>query len=200
MSGSGSRTRPRSDPARARLLRETRVSHVVDLMTKGKWEGAKSHRALAKKWECSVGAVADYAREASGIIRHAVSGDLETIRTAILTGIDEVRRTAMRLKKVQRTGVESYEVLDAPDCKAALAAYELQARMLGIDAPEDRKPSASSTSVTVVNAPQAAAAGTPQFASARELREYIENEVLPRVREREAAEESRLLDENGEQG
>lgn len=125
-----------SDHARAReaarALRDTRVSHIVDLMTKFQWHGLRTHRQLAAKWECSVGAVADYAREASGIVRRAVSGDLDVIRTEILTGIHRVRDVAMKLTKPMLVAKECYEFVSTPDVNAALRSYELQAKMLGL--------------------------------------------------------------------
>ncbi len=73
---------PRSDmpPAAARILRESRVDQIVGLMTSGAWSSARSIRDLTTEWNVSVGAVQDYAREASGIIRHALSGHEDEIR------------------------------------------------------------------------------------------------------------------------
>lgn len=125
-----------SDHARAResarALRDTRVTHCIALMTKFQWQGIRTHRQLAKKWECSVGAVADYAREASGAIKRAVSGDLETIRTEILLGIHSVRDVAMKLTKPMLVAKETYEFVSTPDVGAVLRSYELQAKMLGL--------------------------------------------------------------------
>jgi hypothetical protein len=125
-----------SDHARAReaarALRDTRVTHIADLMTKFQWHGLRTHRKLAAKWECSVGAVADYAREASGIIRRAVSGDLDVIRTEILTGIHRVRDVALKLTKPMLVAKDTYDFVNTPDVNAALRSYELQAKMLGL--------------------------------------------------------------------
>jgi hypothetical protein len=138
MSGKKSPTvETRSDPVRARAkqLRDTRVDHVADLMLSGAWRGTKTHRELAAKWEISVGAVADYAREASGVIRRAVSGSGgEEIRSQILAGVEHVRRVAMRLKKPFKMGRDDYQLLPAPDVKAALMSYDLSAKLLGVTA------------------------------------------------------------------
>lgn len=125
-------TKRPSDPARARALRDTRVDYVVGLMTSGKWQAARSHRSLARKWEVSIGAVQDYAREASGIVRYAVAGDLDGIRSQILAGIENVRVVAMKLQKYVRTGDKEFEPMAAPNVDAALRSYELQAKLLGL--------------------------------------------------------------------
>lgn len=132
-----------ADRARARELRATRVDHIISIMSRGQWQGLRSHRALAKKWEASVHSVADYAREANSIIRHAVSGDIEVIRTEILTGIHRVRDVAMKLTRPMLVAKEVYDFVSTPDVGAALRSYELQAKMLGLFPSEpthERKP------------------------------------------------------------
>lgn len=112
------------------------MDHVADLMLSGKWRGTKTHRELAAKWEISTGAVADYAREASSVIRRAVAGDGgEEIRAQILAGVEHVRRVAMGLKKPMLVAKDHYELVNTPDVKAALQSYEIHARILGLEAP-----------------------------------------------------------------
>lgn len=115
----------------AKVIRAARVDHVVDLMTSGQWASARSIRALTTEWQVSIGAVQDYAREASGIIRHSLAGHEDEIRSQIIAGIDHVRETAMKLQKAVVVGKE-VQLFDAPNCGAALAAYELQLRALGL--------------------------------------------------------------------
>lgn len=118
--------------AKARALRDSRIDHIVGMMTGGRWRGSASHRDLSQQWGVSIGCVGEYAVEASSLIRRSVSGDLEALRTQILAGVEHVRRVAMRLQKYVKTGSETYEPHPTPDVKAALASYELQAKMLGL--------------------------------------------------------------------
>jgi hypothetical protein len=113
-------------------VRDGRVDKIVGLMSRGKWNGAASHRDLAQQWRVSVHAVAEYAREASGIVRRVIQDDPESIRAEILAGIEHVRVVAMRLVKPMMVGYREYEDRPMPDVGAALRAYELRAKMLGL--------------------------------------------------------------------
>jgi hypothetical protein len=124
----------RTDPARAqaRDLRDQRVDHVVHLMAMGWWAGARSTRTLAEEWGISMHAVSEYAREASGIIRRLVDGDPNDVKAEILAGIAHIRELALAQTKFERTGPDSFEERHTPNVSAALQAYELRARLLGL--------------------------------------------------------------------
>lgn len=133
------RTKPsialsRTDPARAqaRDLRDQRVDRVVHLMAMGWWAGARSTRTLAEEWNISMHAVSEYAREASGIIRRLVEGDPGDVKAEILAGIAHLRELALAQTKFERTGPDTYEERRTPNVGAALQAYELRARLLGL--------------------------------------------------------------------
>lgn len=113
-----------SDPARAR---EERVDHIVGLMARGEWRAAASHRDLAVLWGVSVGSVQDYAREASGILRHLVEGDVEGIRAAVVASVERIRVDALA-----NTRTWKGKQYPSPDYRSALMAVELQAKLLGL--------------------------------------------------------------------
>ena len=117
-----------SDPARAREIREQRVDHIVGLMSRGQWRAAASHRELSREWDISIGAVQDYAREASGIIRHLVSDDADNVRAQIIACVEQIRYDALNATK-STIGGDEY---NAPDLNAALKAVELHAKLLGL--------------------------------------------------------------------
>jgi len=121
-----------SDRVRAREERDARVDHIVELMARGEWEGTRTTLALAGEWEVSRGAVSDYAREASGIIRRLIEGDPEDIKAEILAGIERVRLIALELTKTERVGKDEYASVRTPNVAAALQAYELKAKLLGL--------------------------------------------------------------------
>jgi hypothetical protein len=131
---SGPKNRPADETsrARARAERDERVDIIVGHMATGTWGGLRSARDLSLQWGVSIHAVNEYAREASGIVRSVVSGDPETIRSAILAGIENVERTALTLVKHVQTGHRQYEPVVAPDCAAALRGYELRLKTLGL--------------------------------------------------------------------
>jgi hypothetical protein len=110
---------PDSDRARAKIEREVRVDRVLSLMSRGAWFGVRTTRELATEWSCSQGAVNDYAREASGIIRHVLSDDVEELRAQLLLGAEDIRRRALR-----KSG--------GSDLRSALGALELRAKVLGL--------------------------------------------------------------------
>lgn len=122
------------DPARARTLRDERIDHIMTLMCDGEW-GASAARRLAKEWGLAQNSVSDYASVASSIIRHVVQGDADTIRTSILAGIEAVRKIALEKQRsyvVKRGDEQEVVEVPDPDCKAALASYDLQAKVLGL--------------------------------------------------------------------
>lgn len=116
----------------ARQLREQRVDKIVGLMSHGKWNGAASHRDLGAQWGVSMHAVAEYAREASGIVRRVVEGNAGDIRAEIFAGLERIRVVAMKLVKPMRVGPDIYEDRVVPDLPSAIRAYELRAKMLGL--------------------------------------------------------------------
>lgn len=117
-----------SDPGRAREIREERVDHIVGLMSKGQWRAAASHRELIREWGVSLGAVQDYAREASGIIRHLISDDADNVRAQIIACVEQIRFDALNATRHTLEGNE----YDAPDLHSALKAVELHAKLLGL--------------------------------------------------------------------
>jgi hypothetical protein len=98
------------------MERDRRVDRVVDLMTRGEWQGARSARELAGEWDVHMHTVHDYAREASGIIRRSLEGDAEDLRAQLLAGLDELTRKAT----------------SAGEYRAAIAGFELRAKVLGL--------------------------------------------------------------------
>lgn len=124
--------------ARARMERDERVDVVVKLMAEGEWRGLRSTKELATMWGVHIDTVSDYAREASSIVRRVVQGDPETVKTAILAGIEHVGQLALRTVKVERVGRDEYEERAAPSLEAALRANELRLKALGL-MPEHHK-------------------------------------------------------------
>ena len=124
----------RTDPARERAKeeRDRRVDHIVNEMARGEWSGARSTILLAAEWGCSKHAVSEYAREASGIIRRLVAGDPDDVRAEIVAGIERLRLIATEATKFELVGFQQYEERRAPNVDAALRAYELRAKVLGL--------------------------------------------------------------------
>jgi hypothetical protein len=116
-----------SDRARARETvqaeRERRVDAVLDLMSRGEWDGMRSHRALAKEWSCSLGAVQDYAREAYGISRKLMLLTPEQKEDARAHYAATLRKNAER-------------AAEAEDFNAVNRAIELQMRLTGVLEPD----------------------------------------------------------------
>ena len=174
MSGNPGKTKKSHEAhrARARDERATRVDRIVAMMADGSWRGMKSWRALSVEYGVGMDAVRDYAREASGILRHAMQGSLEDLRERILLGVEAVTNAALDRKRAVPVRDGGVELVADPDCKAALAGYELQAKMLGLS---EVKPGA---------------AHAPQFQSAREMLDYTER-MLPLLRQQAAEEDAR---------
>lgn len=170
---------------RAKATREARVDVIVRRMSEGRWYAGRSHRSLAAAWGVTLSAVEDYAREAGAVLRYLVAQNPDDARAILVAGVEAVKRSAVAGPR--------------PDHKAAIAALSLQAQLLGVT-----KPNGAATANVIVsaaaNGAPAASSGIPQFATARDAREYLENEVLPRLREREAAEQVPMLDEKGDRG
>lgn len=124
----------RTDPARARLQgeKEQRVDHIVSLMARGDWAGTRTTLELAEQWGCTRFAVAEYAATAGAVMRRLVMGDPESIRQEILAGIERLRLIATETTKFERVGPTEYIERRAPNVEAALRAYELRAKMLGL--------------------------------------------------------------------
>lgn len=122
--------------ARARAARDKRVDKVIGLMARGEWSGLRSSRDLAQQWGCHIDTVADYAREASTVVRRIVNGDPETIKATILAGIEHIGRVALKTTRIERVGKDEYEERPAPSLDSALRAAELRMKALGLMAPE----------------------------------------------------------------
>lgn len=122
----------RPDRARARALRDARVDHIVGLMANGWWLSARSTRELSKRWGVGMNTVHDYAREASGIIRRSVAGVADDIRSVVLAKVERAGELALQIEKHERVGPDEYERVRAPNVSAALQAYDIQLRALGL--------------------------------------------------------------------
>lgn len=124
-----------SDHARAtelRAIRDSRVDEIIKRMSRGDWDGARSHQQLAEQWNVSVGAVQDYAREASGVIRRIVDGDKQDILAEILAGVRHTRKLALSRIRVAVSKDGHVNEYEDPDCRTAIAADELTLRALGL--------------------------------------------------------------------
>lgn len=109
------------DTLEVQRVRDERIDHIVDLMTRGAWYGARSHRELAATWGVSLHAVREYASTARSVVRAVLddSERAEDVKAALLSAVDEVRRRAS-------------ESGDDPRALAvALKALELRAKVLG---------------------------------------------------------------------
>ncbi len=115
----------------ARAQRDARVDRIVAMMADGTWTATQA-RELATEWAIGLGAVQDYAREASGIIRRVVMGEPDDIKAQILAGVEKIRTVAMGKTRTVVTKDGDAVTWADPDCKAALSAFELQAKMLGL--------------------------------------------------------------------
>lgn len=111
------------------------VRDCVDLMTAGRWVTGHSNRVIAKKHGVSPATVKNWATSASRIIRASVEPDREDIRARMVATLDTVVARAMRLKKpvyMRGDGEGVTTLMDAPDLRAAVAAIDTQARLLGL--------------------------------------------------------------------
>jgi len=138
------RKRAPSKAARAAQAKKTetegRIDRILDLMTSGTWIAGRSHRQLAVEWGITVTTVERLAAEASRVLRRFTRGERELIKARMIAGIEAIRlraemRQRVRYRKVKASdgSTELQEVRDPdPDFTAALRAYELQARMLGL--------------------------------------------------------------------
>lgn len=121
-----------ADRARARQLRDERVDEIIRLMSRGEWQGERSHAALAEQWELSPHTVTDYAREASSIIRRIVDGDKREVLAEILAGVRYTRQLALgKVRVAVSKGGDVHEYAD-PDVRSAIAADELTLKALGL--------------------------------------------------------------------
>lgn len=87
-------------------------------MTAGEWVPGLSHEYVARRCGVAPATVKDWATSASRVIRLAVDGDKEDIRTRMLATLDTVIRRALGPKR--------------GDLRAAVAAVESQAKLLGL--------------------------------------------------------------------
>jgi len=108
----------------------TRVDHGVDeivsMMAECKWIPGLSERQLARKYDCSVMNIERWAYQAARVIRKAMSGDLEDIRARMVVSLASIASSALSATRVTDAGVE----LPAPDRRSAIAAIDLQAKLL----------------------------------------------------------------------
>jgi hypothetical protein len=113
----------RTDPAREQAKRQSdeRIDHVTHMMAMGEWSGARSTRELAETWGVSMHCVSEYARVASAIIRRVTKGDPEDVRAEVIAGIERLRLIATEHSRRDVRGVT-----------AALSAYDLRAKLLGL--------------------------------------------------------------------
>jgi transposase-like protein len=129
------RTMPSARAPRAREDADAGVRDCLDLMTSGRGVTGKSHLEVATRHGVHPDTVKKWSTNASRIIRFAIEGDVEDIRARMISTLDHIVATAMVTKKVATTGEgrdKVAEFYDAPDLRAAVAAIETQARLLGL--------------------------------------------------------------------
>lgn len=97
-------------------------------MTSGLWVAGQSHAAIAVEFGVAPATVKDWATSASRVIRALMEADKEDIRARMLATLDTVVAKAMGKQSASMAG----ELYDAPDLKAAVAALETQAKLLGL--------------------------------------------------------------------
>lgn len=122
-------------PARARQLasgvtRTQGIEACLQLMTQGAWS-SRACRDMAARHGVAVSTVGDWAAEASRIVRRVVSGDHETIRTAVVAGIEAIGALALERAQDPEEGRERVRYLEV-----ALKSYVERARVIGLTAPD----------------------------------------------------------------
>jgi len=78
---------------------EQRVEIIIDLMSQGRWFTGTTPKALAHKWQLSVGRVREIAAEASRQVRRYATddpADRELMRNTILTTFDVIRHRGLQ--------------------------------------------------------------------------------------------------------
>lgn len=104
--------------------KQSRVSHIIDLMVSGRFVTGTTSRQLAKQWGVSESTVGDEAAEASRAIHREMNGrSLEELRSRLTATLEH---TACRL-------AES----DDPRCaRVAIEAIKTLGTIMGAQAPQ----------------------------------------------------------------
>jgi hypothetical protein len=126
--------------AAQRQLKETRIRHIMTMMSRSAWECGISATSLAEEWSLSQDTLDRYAGEASRRIREA-QFDRETARALIANQLRLIQRLAMgRTDKLGRvTGRE---------LRTAVAAAATLGKILGLDAQTIRMEHTTGTELT----------------------------------------------------
>lgn len=109
--------------------RERRVDEVVQLMQRGQWFGASSHRFLAKKWGVHPGTVEHIATEANRLIRLQFRYDRDPDARK-----DALARTIRTFETIHQLAMASGTVAGL---RVALEAQEAFGRYVGIEPPKN---------------------------------------------------------------
>lgn len=112
-----------------RLTIDEQVDCIVRLMATGQWKGMASAKRLASEWQVHPRTVGDRAVVASGFLKRS-GGDLEAWVNTKLAELEQIKATAMTLKKA--IVVEGTIVYHAsPDVKGAILAVRTQLEIRG---------------------------------------------------------------------
>lgn len=130
-------TKPSMRAPRAREDADAGVRDCLDLMTSGRWVTGRSHTEVAERHGVHPDTVKKWATNASRIIRFAIEGDVEDIRARMVSTLDHIVAQAMGRTEhkvvYQRDIAQRLDVeVAAPDLRAAVAAIETQAKLLGL--------------------------------------------------------------------
>lgn len=117
--------------ARAREDVDKGVERCIELMTGGKWVTGRSHRAIAEEFGVSPATVKDWATSASRVIRLAIQGDADDIRSRMVATLESIVAASLDKVVTDREG----DVFPSPDGRVAVAAISEQAKLLGLHAP-----------------------------------------------------------------
>lgn len=113
---------------RTRVDADAGVRRCMELMTSGKWVSGKSHAEVAAEHGVEPVTVKAWATSASRVIRRLAEEDLPEIRARILAGLERAVAMAFERQGMSLKG----EPYDNPDVRGAVAALEVQAKILGL--------------------------------------------------------------------
>ena len=116
--------------------KQDKIQFIYDLKACFRWVDGKTHKDLAKCWDCGQGTVRALAVNADNHFRMNL-GDPDAIHGALMAKIEFIATSAMNNKKavVVQTSRETSEIemVDAPDHKAALAGLVAIGNLTGLN-------------------------------------------------------------------
>lgn len=117
------------------MTREERITHIVELMASGAWQGTTTAKALAADWGLAVNNVRELAQHAGQRMRGAQEAmGAQALIQERLARLDAIEREAMafKLEVMVGKGEDAHVVsLPRPDFRVALEAVKEGIKVLG---------------------------------------------------------------------